>query len=92
MGKRIPRLAGGVAARHRKIDPFLCQRRRAVANVAKLPYMIAKRTDSIWWRCAQQLEGGFASFTTAPYLDSSVKGNTRRRPLSSMKVPGSLPA
>jgi len=27
-GKRIPRLAGGVAARHRKIDPFLCQRRR----------------------------------------------------------------
>ena len=67
MGKRIPRLAGGVAARHRKIDPFLCQRRYgAVANAAQLPYMIAKCTDSIWWRSAQQLEGGFASLTTAP--------------------------
>jgi len=28
--------------------------------------MIAKRTDSIWWRSAQQLECGFASLTTAP--------------------------
>jgi len=28
--------------------------------------MIAKRTDSIWWRFAHQLEGGFASLTTAP--------------------------
>ena len=37
-----------------------------MANVAKLPYMIAKRTDSIWWRFAHQLEGGFASFTTVP--------------------------
>jgi len=28
--------------------------------------MIAKRTDSIGWRSAQQLKGGFATLATAP--------------------------